>query len=91
MRFYWDASHFKREVGDYVLDRVFGSSSPGRTVPPDFGVELNLQTIDQALADQMAGQHAYRLRSPEAGRVRTLVGEILTKVRASRPRSEASS
>jgi hypothetical protein len=65
MRFYWDSSHFKGEVGDYVLDRIFGVSSPGRSVPADFGTLLTRETIDQALADQGLGQNAYRQRHLE--------------------------
>jgi hypothetical protein len=65
MRFYWDSSHFKDIVGDLVLDRVFGASDSRRTVPPDFGVRLNADTIDAALAHLRADQLAYRRTNPE--------------------------
>src|SRR5206468_2665289 len=35
MKFYWDSSHFKDIVGDFVLDRLFGLNHPRREVPPD--------------------------------------------------------
>jgi hypothetical protein len=65
VRFYWDSSHFKDIVGDLVLDRVFGASDSRRTVPPDFGVRLNADTIDAALAHLRADQLAYRRTNPE--------------------------
>jgi len=75
MRFYWDSSHFKEIVGDFVLDRVFGVSHPQRRVPPGFGVQLTPFTIDPALARVRADQLAYRRRYPDdASWVRSLVG-----------------
>lgn len=65
MAFYWDSSHFKDVVGDFVLDRVFGLSHPGRPVPPDFGIRLTPATIEPALARVRADQFAYRRRHPE--------------------------
>jgi hypothetical protein len=59
MKFYWDSSHFKSIVGDFVLDRVFGLSDP-QTAPPDFGVRLTVATIEPALARLRADQLAYR-------------------------------
>ena len=74
MRFYWDSSHFKDVVGDFVLDRVFGLSDLRRTVPPDFGVQLTAATIEPALARLRADQLAYRRSHPEdAVWIRSLV------------------
>jgi hypothetical protein len=77
MRFYWDSSHFKEIVGDFVLDRVFGVNYPQRRVPPDFGVQLKLNpaTIEPTLARVRADQLAYRRRNPDdASWIRSLVG-----------------
>src|SRR5262249_10855883 len=75
MRFYWDSSHFKEIVGDFVLDRMFGVSHPQRRVPPDFGVELNPATVERALGRVRADQLAYRRRNPDdALWIRSLVG-----------------
>ena len=65
MAFYWDSSHFKDIVGDFVLDRLFGPSDTRRPVPPDFGVRLTPATIDAALAQLRADQLAYRRTHPE--------------------------
>jgi len=65
MEFYWDSSHFKDIVGDFVLDRLFGLSHPRRPVPPDFGVRLTLATVEPALAQLRAAQLAYRRSHPQ--------------------------
>jgi hypothetical protein len=57
MDFYWDSSHFKQGVGDWVLDRVFGTRDPDHPVPADFGVKLEPGTIDAALI-RIRGDHA---------------------------------
>lgn len=41
MKYHWEASHYKKELGDIVLDRLL-DISPYK----DFGVELNSQNID---------------------------------------------
>jgi len=64
MEFYWDSSHFKDIVGDFVLDRLFGLSRPQREVPPDFGVRLTPATIEPTLARLRADQVAYRRSHP---------------------------
>ena len=72
MDYYWDSSHFKARVGDYVLDRLFDmqSASP----PPDFGVRLEPANIELFLAAQRAGREAYRTRFPgETTELRALV------------------
>ena len=40
MAFYWDSSHFKEHVGDWILDRLFGFARLADPAPPDFGVVL---------------------------------------------------
>jgi hypothetical protein len=65
MKFYWDSSHFKDIVGDFVLDRLFGLSGPQRGVPPDFGVRLTPATIELTLAQLRADQVTYRRGHPE--------------------------
>ncbi len=57
MRFYWDSSHFKEEVGDWILDRLFGTIRPGHEIPEDFGQRLTSENVNAVLADQHR-QHA---------------------------------
>ncbi|MBW6489362.1 hypothetical protein [Sulfurimonas sp.] len=44
MKYHWEASHYKNELGSIVLDRLNGGKEN-----LDFGVELNLQNIDNHL------------------------------------------
>jgi hypothetical protein len=85
MRGYWDSSHFKELVGDWVLDRVFGKVAPeSGPPPPDFGVRLTAENVDSALAATRAARDAYRRRNSEE--VRAL--ELLV-VRSLRPEDAA--
>jgi hypothetical protein len=78
LRYYWDSSHFKAIVGDYVLDRVYGVSSPARQIPPDFGVRLTATSIERYLVEQRARQADYRRRFPDdVARLRALVARAL--------------
>lgn len=79
MRYYWDSSHFKQIVGDYVLDRVYGVADPAHPPPPDFGVQLTDATIEPYLADQRLRQAAYRQRFPnDIAKLRGLVAGALS-------------
>ncbi len=65
MRWYWDSSHYKKELGDLMLDRVFGYHKPGRVVPDDFGVLLTSQNIDSHLQKIRADRQHYRDTHPD--------------------------
>ena len=47
MKYYWEASHYKNELGLIVLDRLIGKSTYKY-----FGVELNLENINNHLKNQ---------------------------------------
>ena len=49
MRWYWEASHYKKEVGDMILDRLFNNHNPARHIPDDFGTILTVGNIDAHL------------------------------------------
>jgi len=49
MRWYWEASHYKKEVGDMILEKIFDYYNPTRQVPADFGTRLTLGNIDAHL------------------------------------------
>ncbi len=66
MRWYWDGSHYTKEAGDLILDRIFGHNEPGRRVPDDFGVLLTPDNIEAHLAALGAQREAYALRHPRA-------------------------
>jgi hypothetical protein len=52
MRWYRESSHFRRVLGDRVLDRVFGRPDDGAC--PGFGQRLEPATLAAALAEQRA-------------------------------------
>ena len=54
MKYYWESSHYKNELGLIVLDRLVGDSKY-----KDFGVELNLQNIDEHLKQQLFKRKHY--------------------------------
>ena len=49
MRWFWERSHYRKQTGDLILDRVFDYSDPSRAVPADFGVRLTSADIDAHL------------------------------------------
>jgi hypothetical protein len=92
MAWYWDSSHFKQNVGDLVLDRLFGTRQAGRTLPEDFGVLLTPQTIEPALERIRADRDAYRARNgAEIAALESWVAQALGKPPASPPATSASS
>lgn len=48
MKNYWDSSHYRKEVGDLILNRIFKVQE--KTVPNDFGVLLTSDNIELQLA-----------------------------------------
>jgi hypothetical protein len=79
MRFYWDSSHFKERVGDWVLDRVLATvSTPDAPPPADFGVLLTPDSVEAALAGIRAARDAYRARhAGEVAQIEALVADAL--------------
>jgi hypothetical protein len=74
MQYYWDSSHFKAIVGDWVLDRVLGVAAKGRSAPPDFGIQLTPRNVDAILSRERLAQAAYRRRcAQELAPLRELV------------------
>ncbi len=69
LNYYWDSSHFKDRVGDWVLDRLLGTAGAGQPVPDDFGRRLTPQTVEPLLAADRDRQAAYRRAHAEDIRV----------------------
>jgi hypothetical protein len=55
MQWYWESSHYKKPLGDHVLNRVF--ALPNAPAPSDFGVLLN------TLSDAAFEQHLQHIRT----------------------------
>lgn len=60
MRWYWEAGHFKRELGNLMLDRIFGGGEP----VPGFGVLLDSANVETHMAAIRAQELAYRSNFP---------------------------
>lgn len=58
MHWYWESGHFKKELGELVLDRVFGHQGARE----DFGVLLNQQNLEAHLAIERVREADYRRR-----------------------------
>jgi hypothetical protein len=56
MRFYWESSHYKKEVGDLILNRIFGK---GLVEKSDFGVVISADNIEQHLRSIRIKQKKY--------------------------------
>ena len=54
MKYHWESSHYKNELGLIVLDILVGDSKF-----KDFGVKLNLENIDEHLKQQEIKRHKY--------------------------------
>lgn len=61
MQNYLDPSHYKKEIGDLILDKVLG----GSTQNEDFGRRLTPQTLDTVLEEIRRGREKYRQTFPD--------------------------
>lgn len=50
MHWFWERSHYRKETGNLILDRVFNYRDPSRPVPADFGVRLTAANIEAHVA-----------------------------------------
>ena len=60
MQWYWESSHFKKELGDRVLDRVFDYRDSSREIATDFGVLLTSKNIEVHLQRIRADRKDWR-------------------------------
>jgi hypothetical protein len=65
MRWHWEPLHFREELGDLVLSRMFG---PGPTAD-GFGVRLTGANIQQHLADLARQRRRYLRNHPEQANI----------------------
>ena len=45
MKWYWESSHYRKELGDLVLDRVLEYEGADRAIPIDFGILLTRDNL----------------------------------------------
>jgi hypothetical protein len=81
MKFYWDSSHFKESVGDWVLDRLFGVNGARDAAPPDFGFRLAPADLGFELERDRINQATYRREHPnDIVMIKTLIEEVKTEL-----------
>ena len=56
MSWYWEAGHFKKELGAMILRRVLVQPKD----PPDFGVLLTSRSVVQQILSLNGGEQSYR-------------------------------
>lgn len=60
MRWYWDNGHYKKELADIMLDRIFGYANSVGALYNDFGVLLTSKNIDEHLRNIRINRQHYR-------------------------------
>lgn len=58
---YWEASHYRANVGHMILGRIYGEPGPGPVPPDDFGVELDSAMLPAHLARMRAARERYHV------------------------------
>ena len=78
---YWDSSHFTEIVGDWVMERLFGTANSMNLAPVDFGVRLTEATIETELEMVRADRDEYRRsHSDEVEALKAMVMEVYRKI-----------
>jgi hypothetical protein len=73
MKWYWDSSHYTKELGDIVLDRMFDGNFSGGQDCPDFGTKLTSQNIEAHLAKLRTDRARWQANHPkDMAEIRTL-------------------
>lgn len=72
MRYYWETSHYRVNVGHMILARMFGAGS----APDDFGVELAPAMLSAHQARQQVARALYRREQAQAA---AMVKELVAR------------
>ena len=82
MQWYWEAGHYKREVGELVLARMLADTRSGGHAPSGFGIKLNRQNLEPHLAATRAGQQAYQgARQDEIAELENLAQSVRSRLK----------
>lgn len=64
MQWYWESSHYKKETGDIMLDRMFDKPSAPGVAYADFGMRLTRATLDAHLRKISDSRAQFRKQFP---------------------------
>ena len=75
-RWYWEAGHFKQELGDVMLRQMF--AAPG-AAGPTFGVQLTMDNMEQMI-ERLGQERAWyeQTHASEVAAVRDLIRQVTT-------------
>ena len=65
MQWFWESVHYKKRLGDTVLNTLFGLQSDVLTIPENFGVRLTSLNIEAHLKQQRQAQLDFMQGNPE--------------------------
>ncbi|MDM8560821.1 hypothetical protein QUF82_18460 [Thiotrichales bacterium HSG14] len=86
MQWYWESSHFKKELGDLVLDRLFSYQSPKRVVPNDFGELIHNDNIEAHLLKlRKEQQHYHQTHPQDIAKIEALAKKKMRKIESPCP------
>jgi hypothetical protein len=82
VKWFWEPSHYKKETGDLILDRILNYQPSSALLPDDFGILLTPTNIETTLAaDSKKGEEYLRRESDDAALVRSVTNEATKNVR----------
>lgn len=79
VKWFWEPSHYKKALGDLMLDRILNAKYAASAVPSDFGVLLTPETIETALAADAGRRADYARRTPDDAEMVSRVVRAATK------------
>lgn len=78
MQWHWESSHYKKEVGDMMLDKVFGKHVAGAdTIFEGFGERVTVQNIERHLADLRKRMARWMMEHPrDMEEIRAIIRKV---------------
>lgn len=65
MRWFWEPAHYRKTLGDLMLDRMLSNDCPQDTAKSEFGSLVSVANIEQHLAQQRAAAQTYVVNNPQ--------------------------
>ena len=66
MKWYWESSHYKKELGDVILDVIFNYPKKSENAPSDFGEIIDYKNIESHLQKIRVEQAQYKQNFPDS-------------------------
>lgn len=80
MKWYWESSHYRTELGDRVLDKILDYNDPTRTIADDFGVKITTANIETHIQNIRNDRKAYeQTHTDEVEEIKSLVKKYRSK------------